>query len=236
MISCLVIDAMREERAEITELLRYEAAHLSEDEWNMEAPERKAQLAAALEQEYDMACLDVTAKGMLLWTEQFRKKHEKAFVLIIADTTIPPTVYLKPSIMPTSLILRPPKREEMQKTLRELAALCVERLREKDGGEAFVVEERGERTFLEYSKICYFESREKKVFARCAAKEYGFYDTLDHLTEILPDYFVRCHRGFIINQRKVTKILLGQNCIELEQGMTIPVSRSYRAEVRKLKG
>jgi len=236
MISCLVIDAKREERAELIEILRYEAAHLSEDEWSMEAPERMAQLTAVLEQEYDMACLDVTAKGMLPWAEQFRKSHEKAFVLIIADMTVSPTVYLKPSIMPTALILRPPKREEMQKTLRELAALCVERLRETDGVEAFVVEERGERTFLEYSKIYYFESREKKVFVRCAAKEYGFYDTLDHLTEILPDYFVRCHRGFIINQRKVTKVLLGQNCIELGQGIIIPVSRSYRAEVKKRKG
>lgn len=181
-----------------------------------------------------MACLDVTVKEMLSWTEEFRRTHEGSFLLIIADMAISPAVYCKPSIRPTGLILRHSGTDQMRKVLRELMQMCIDRLHSAGDSEHFLVEERGERTIVEYSKIFYFESREKKVYVRCAAMEYGFYDTLDHLTETLPDYFIRCHRSYIINSRRVEKILLGQNCIELERGMTVPVSRSYRAEVRKL--
>ncbi|MCD7746711.1 MAG: LytTR family transcriptional regulator [Lachnospiraceae bacterium] len=234
MLYGLVVDTKRDEREEMERLIHREAAYLSEDMWNLQVPVRTAQLPQLLEQEFDLVCIDVTAKGMLSWTEQFRKSHGGTLLLIIADASIPPTAYLKPSIMPGGLLLRPVKTEQMQKTLRDLMQLCIDRLNKQDGAGHFVVEERGERTIVEYGSIYYFESREKKIFVRCAAREYGFYDTLDHLAEVLPGYFIRCHRSYIINRRKVEKVLLGQNCIELEHGMTIPVSRSYRAEVKNL--
>ena len=63
-------------------------------------------------------------------------------------------------------------------------------------------------------------------------EEYGFYLTMDRLAEELPEQFLRCHRSFIVNSRKIRKIMLSQNLIGLEDGFDIPLSRSYKAVLK----
>lgn len=67
-------------------------------------------------------------------------------------------------------------------------------------------------------------------------EEFGFYHTIDGLEKELPEQFVRCHRGFIVNSTKIRKVALPQNLLYLTDDFEVPVSRSYKAEVKRFCG
>ncbi len=96
-----------------------------------------------------------------------------------------------------------------------------------------MVESREGRVRVPYGQISYFEAREKKIFVRAGRREFGFYDTMDHLCEVLPEEFIRCHRSFIINRNKIEKVVLSQSTVVMEEGLMVPISRSYRTRMRQ---
>ena len=44
----------------------------------------------------------------------------------------------------------------------------------------------------------------------------------------LPEQFVRCHRGFIVNRKKIKTISYSQKLIFLNNDMLVPLSRGYK--------
>ena len=64
-------------------------------------------------------------------------------------------------------------------------------------------------------------------------EEYGCYETLDKVLQQLPDYFQRCHRSYVINMSHVKAVLFSQNKIEMTEGEEIPLSRSYRKQIKE---
>lgn len=84
-----------------------------------------------------------------------------------------------------------------------------------------------------YDKIYYFEAREKKIYVCAGNEEFGFYHTMDKLSEELPEHFLRCHRGFVVNSLKIRKVMLSQNVIRLADGFEVPLSRSYKADLKE---
>ena len=62
--------------------------------------------------------------------------------------------------------------------------------------------------------------------------EFSFYDTLDNLTQTLPEQFIRCHKSFIVNKRFITCLSVSRGEIELEDGIILPLSRSYKQLVK----
>ena len=103
-----------------------------------------------------------------------------------------------------------------------------------DLNEVFVYETKEGITKIPYDRIYYFESSRKKIYIRLQSEEYSYYDTLEQLLEHLPEDFVRCHRSFIVNKKKVVRYTAAENLIRLEDGTEIPVSRSYRSDIRNL--
>ena len=91
-----------------------------------------------------------------------------------------------------------------------------------------MIETREGRTYVPLAQIYYFEAREKRIYVRLKKQELAFYETMEHLTERLPDYFVRCHRSFIVNRQRIRRVMLSKSLIELEQGIQLPLSRSYK--------
>ena len=75
-------------------------------------------------------------------------------------------------------------------------------------------------------------SEDKKIYICTRSESFGFYETIDHMSELLPAHFLRCHRSFIVNMEKVKKLNLSEGMIELDNGETVPLSRSYRKAVR----
>ena len=235
MITCVVYDSVKEELEHLKRLLRMEAARATGDEWSMEFYGKLELLRNSLRGRaaLDILCMDLSAGGLHL-LKAFRENDQQARLLVIADASISPMEYLRPSIRPDALLIRPMKESKIQAVLRELLQVYMKQIycAEREG--SYTVETRGGKTILPYSKIIYFESRNKKIYVRAGRQEYGFYDTMEHLLEVLPEDFIRCHRSFIVNRTKVKQVILSQSLIELENSEQIPISRTYRTEVKRL--
>ena len=84
---------------------------------------------------------------------------------------------------------------------------------------------------LDYSKILYFESLQKKIIARVSVQEYDFYDSMEEICKKVPRYFLRIHRGFCINTRLVDTINIKDRTVKMQDGSVIPYSKTYREQL-----
>ena len=149
--------------------------------------------------------------------------------MLIADASIAPTEYLRPGIVANSLLLKPLSAKSVFKAFSELFS-SLERQNDSDsgdGGESFCIEIRGEKQFISYGDIYYLKPA-RKDFVNTKNSEIGFYATLDTLADSLPEQFVRCHRGFIVNRKKIKTISYSQKLIFLNNDMLVPLSRGYK--------
>lgn len=239
MISMLIYDRIEKELHKLKSAADYQAAYSSDEYWSIllaktqEEAVQKEKKAPAL----NTACMDITGEGDLACVEELRKKYRDLFLLLIADTSISPMSYVRPGIMASSLLLRPQagqacEDKDIDRVMREFLEAYLERLETGQG--SFVIESREGKIHIPFDKIFYFEAREKKLYLQTDTEEYGFYGTIDKLEEELPNYFMRCHRSFIVNIRKIEKVVLSQNIIYLTQDRDVPLSRSYKAALKEL--
>lgn len=234
MISMLIYDRINKELQKLNEIVRSQAAHLSDEYWNILLTEtaKEAVACAGEISLLDTACMDITGEGGIACAEELRRRYREMLLLIIADTSISPMSYVRPGIMASSLLLRPFDDKEADRVIKEFLEAYLERFGADSG--SFVIESREGKLYIPYDKVYYFEAREKKLYIQTDREEYGFYGTIDRLEDELPPHFMRCHRSFIVNTRKIEKVMLSQNIIYLTEGRDVPLSRSYKAAVKEL--
>lgn len=163
---------------------------------------------------------------------QVRRQYQRAQLLIVAAEDISPMEYLRPGISPNGLLLKPYTQEQMKEVWEELVDNWMEKCEERTK-ESFLIESRGETLSIPYRRIFYFEAREKKVFVRLKSEGYFCYGTLDAIAEILPPFFLRCHRGFLVNMKRVRQFLPAEGTLTFSNKITIPVSRNGKRLVRE---
>ncbi|MEQ8303513.1 MAG: LytTR family DNA-binding domain-containing protein [Cyclobacteriaceae bacterium] len=56
---------------------------------------------------------------------------------------------------------------------------------------------------------------------------------LSHVEKTLPEYFIRCHRSFIVNGNHITQITGNSICLK---DLTVPIGRTYRGDFEKKYG
>ena len=155
-------------------------------------------------------------------------------IMIMADMSVSPMQYMTPAIRAASLLLRPFSGEQLRAVCGDFFENCRKELFGDRTEKNFLVENSDGKTMLPYSSIFYFEAREKKIFVRTKTAEYGIYDTIDRLQQDLPEEFVRCHRGFVINSALIEKVKLSENLIYMKNDILVPLSRSYKSAIKEL--
>ncbi|MCR5556408.1 MAG: LytTR family transcriptional regulator DNA-binding domain-containing protein [Butyrivibrio sp.] len=153
-------------------------------------------------------------------------------LLLMVDGSVSPREYVKPDIMPSGIIIKPTNDNQIRQSLKEFmdAVLTGDGQDDADG---MRVETREGVTRIPFDRILYIEACAKKVYVRTRKEEYGYYDTLDSLEEKLPEFFARCHRGYIVNLHRISKFVGADNLIYLDDGSELPVSRSYKRTIRE---
>lgn len=181
----------------------------------------------------DISCVDICENGGVQRAERIRSTNSDMTIMLIVDATLSPASYIIPSITAGSLLIRPFDKATARSVLDTVMRNYCKRFDSVDKGKNFVIDTRDGRQIVPYSGIIYFESRDKKIFLGINGIEYSFYDTLDRLEESLDGSFIRCHRSFIIAKKRIKKVALSKNLVILDNGMEIPLSRSYKAAVRE---
>ena len=235
MISVIIYDCIQEEMRYVSCTIKDIIALKSPENSRIDACSSQGELAEIIKclDIEDFACIDICEKNGTAEAENIRSRYPKIRILLIADASMSPERYIIPSIMASALILRPCTRENMREKLESFMISAFGTL-QKDATDVYVVETKEGITNIPYQQIYFFESSSKKIFIRLKSEEYSCYDTMEHLVEILPDSFVRCHRSFIVNKNRITHYAATDNTIRLDDGTELPVSRSYRSDIRDL--
>lgn len=225
----MALSAGKTDFEKIKVAVRKRAAVYTEEKWNYFCFFTVTEAEQFLEKEpvLELISWDITMKGAQEALERLRCVYRKAFLLVIADTAVRPTVYLKPRIAPGALLLKPVEGDEVEEVMQDIFEVFI---KEFDEGieDTFLVETREGKQYIPIRQIDYFEAKEKKIFIRTKSKEYGFYGTLDTLQEKLPTDFLRCHRSYIVNMKRVKVLLPAQNLLQMADNVIVPFSRSYK--------
>lgn len=207
-----------------------QAAFLTQDRWEISTKigTGEKEICDGL---LDIAYLDAAEQDGIQTAERIRAAHRNAYLVLIVSEMQSPISYLKPSVMAASVLLRPLEERTVAENIREAIRWLPDRGGAED--EMLIIADREGKIRIPFQKILYFEAREKKIFAAMETEEYGFYESMEGLLKRLPDFFCRCHRGFIVNTRYMKRVQPSSNSCFLEGGIEIPVSRSYKPYIRE---
>jgi len=234
MIDTVYFDYQKKELNALHQLSLQLSFKVSEDDWSFQLFSDSDEMVKFIEKQLvDFSLIDVTKKDGLLIAEKTRKQNPDSLMMIIADESVSPLSYLNPSILPSSLLMRPISKKQAVGGLTDLFKIITS----KDNGqeEQFQLTFNGNRKFISYSQIFYFEARDKKIILNTGNQEFEFYDTIENLEERLPSGFIRCHRSFIVSKSKIESVFISKNTIELTNGLSVPLSRSYKSVFKEFK-
>lgn len=234
MIAVFVCDRDKQERALISQSCKEQMAQNSEELLRLENAAGEGALSSATEAEkpVDLLYYEFRKGQEVGELRTFRRRYGDAMVMLITDPAVSPLEYLRPGVAPDSLLLRPLTKKRLESVNAEFMGSFFERFDRKETESCFLVDTRGEKIFIPFFHIYYFEARDKKLFVRTKNEEYAFYDTIEGLGKQLPEQFRRCHRSYIVNVDKIVRIRPGENYIELNDQLGVPISRSYKAEFK----
>lgn len=238
MISFLLYANQKEELTLLKENSFDVICRISEDDWDILEYYDKKQVFEYLEKNpvIDVSCVDVTSECGIEIAEDSRRRNGNMFMVLLSDNTVSPNTYIRPSIMASSLLLRPISEETIKEVFFEVLSAYLKKYRQADNQQdSFVIDAREGRELVPLNRICFFEARDKKIYIYTDHKEYSCYDTLDKIEEGLEKEFVRCHRSFIVARSMIKKIIFSQNMIELCNGITVPISRTYKKFLKEIK-
>lgn len=235
MISMLVYDRRKKEMQLLIHHSRETIAYCSDDSLEVVSAYDEKQAKEFIERNnlMDAAFLDVTDKVGLELSRQLRQAYEASELLLIADASISPMEYMTPDIRAASLLLRPFTTEQSMYTVDQFFRALYRKQMDTDNEKMMVIENRQGKVTIPYSKIYYLEVREKKVYVRLKEREYSKFETLENMIRELPDEFLRCHRSFVVNKNYINRVKLSENMIYLEDNITVPLSRSYKGQMKE---
>ena len=168
---------------------------------------------------FDLFLLDIFMKEIngVDTAKAIRLTNDSA--AIIFTTASEQYVFSGYEVQALQYLLKPINRQALS------AALTVD-LKRRYENRYFVFKSGGMTQKVPYDEIEYLESTLKSVKLVAKQGVYEIYDQISNIESILPKLsFCRCHRGFIINFRQVSK--MNAQFLTTVGGTVIPIGKTY---------
>lgn len=172
---------------------------------------------------FDLFLLDIFMKEIngMDTAKAIRCTNDSA--AIIFTTASERYVFSGYEVQALQYLLKPIDRQALS------AALAVD-LKRRYENRYFVFKSGGMTQKVLYSDIEYLESTVNSVKLVTRQGAYKIYDQISNLENELPRMsFCRCHRGFIVNFRQVSK--MNAQSFTTDQGTLIPIGKTYTKAV-----
>lgn len=236
MIAGILYGSDRKALTALGLLLKEQLARLSSQECALVACGSHEQLQVAVDQRstWQVVCVDIGNGSDMNRVFEARELCPLAELLLVVDAGVPPMTYIRPGVMPSCLVQRPSSSALVREVVGAYVQHLLEVAGDSDTSQSFAIESKEGITRIPYHKIVCFESRAKRISVRLSHEEHAYYDTLDRLQDSLPDEFVRCHRSFIVNVRRVRQLSLSDSSVTMDDGSVVPVSRKYKATLKEV--
>lgn len=175
----------------------------------------------------DILISDVSEPGATDALKTVRARCPAALVFPIAGPEVPPTLYVCPQIMPCGLFWRPMGLETARPVIEQMMSAIHDQAVPRSQS-SFRISGKQKTQDIPYSKIIFFEARDKKLVLRLREQELTFSGTLSQLTEQLPPEFIRCHKSFLVNREHIVSVDRSSDMIDLDDGSALPISRGCK--------
>ena len=161
-----------------------------------------------------------------------RLTGESVFLLLVSERGRDVTPFFRPSIRPNGVMFHPVKNAELRDMLDEIVSE-MNRLAQSEEVAAFVLKSEGVSYRVPFRDILFFEASNKKVQLHTAGQQIEYYDSIENLASALPENFIRCHRGYLVNTLHIEEMRGVDMELKLTGGYRIPFSRSHKDTVRQ---
>jgi DNA-binding LytR/AlgR family response regulator len=171
------------------------------------------------------ACVDLAVS--------FRRQSDKIFIVFAVDKNVDIASCVRPSVRLSGILFIPLDKLMIYKTIDEIYAE-YRKISERGEQPVFTVKSGGEYFTVNTGEISFFEAQGKKIAIKTRGQEILFYSNFETVLEQLPDWFIRCHKGYVVNTKLIAQTNFTDMTIRLNDQSVIPVSRTYKDEVRSL--
>lgn len=183
----------------------------------------------------DLIITDITNIDDLGRVRYIRTLFSRASLLVLSNKQISPECYLIPEISPDILLLKPYVYLKAVETIHKILLWCYrDRGRKQENHNLLEMHSGGEVYYFDYEEVHYLEARDKKIIVHMRGQEYSFYNALQKLEKNLPEYFIRCHRSYIVNFMFIQKVDLTNSIFYLNEKTVIPISQKYKNKLMKI--
>ncbi|MDO4975803.1 MAG: LytTR family DNA-binding domain-containing protein [Eubacteriales bacterium] len=162
--------------------------------------------------------------------KRIRRWNPQVELMVISDRTFDFSRCVTPEIRPIMLCKRPLDKEILRCEITSVIRYLYLKQERVNTNESFFFAVRKMRKRIPFTRIRYFEARNKKIVLYGTHGDYEFYDSFTRMGTVLGDQFVRCHRSYIVNISYIAGMDYGGQYLELCDGTQIPISKKYRRE------
>jgi DNA-binding LytR/AlgR family response regulator len=175
---------------------------------------------------------DKCGEPILRVARTVRQSSDITFLVLVAGRNCDFTPFFRPKIRPGGILFRPVETSRVRDLLEEVAEELD--ISANDGNDdVFILKTEGVTRRILFKDILFFEAVSKKIVLHTTGQEICYYDSIDKLSDSLPSYFVRCHRSYIANVRKIDEMSGKDMELSLIGGYRVPYSRSRRDAVKQ---
>lgn len=173
----------------------------------------------------DFAILDITIKGEKngIWlgnyiSENFNIPH--LYLTAYSDTeTIKNALQTKP----LGYLVKPFQKHDLFSSI-EIAILNF--VKTQNSKEKYLIVKHNEiYTKINFESILFIESDKNYLIINCDDETYRYRSTITDFENLMPSYFIKTHKGFIINIQKVKEF---STSLVLIKDFKIPISKTFK--------
>jgi DNA-binding LytR/AlgR family response regulator len=160
---------------------------------------------------------------------QLRVKHPSLYIIFILTDTADVSEVARPVIRISGVLFVPLQLARLYKMVWEIYDDFTRSI--NSGVPRFMIKNGSEQVFIDIEDIYFLEARAGKMVLKTHAQEISFYATFEAVMTQLPDWFIRCDRGIVVNTRYVKNASWSDMLLYLKDGSQIPVSRRNKKAV-----
>lgn len=238
MLSVIVLDTLYEEEVNVSELLKTAYARRDLPIKRLAVFNEFSSLLSSMEEHRGrfnvfVASFSKMQNEYIEFAQNLRRQKENIFIVFVVDRKIDIASCVRPSVRPSGVLFIPLERARIYQTIREIYTEFL-RVSEREEQPTFIIKSGGEYFSINTGDILFFEAQGKKIAAKTRGQEILFYSNFESILEQLPDWFIRCHKGFVVNTRQIVHASFTDMTLTLKDKSGIPISRTYRDDIRIL--
>lgn len=133
-------------------------------------------------------------------------------------------IFLKPANI-SGFLTKPVEEAMLRENLRK-----INEEEQEEENKRLLVKYKGAMLSLPFRDIVYLESAGHMITIHTRTEKQSCYDRLEKLFERLPEYFIQCHKSYVVNMNEIQRIEKGK--VFMSDYTEIPISKARYANTR----